>query len=227
MTELDLQDLKRKIAKRISSGHKIRFKWDAGGDQTICYFEEGDGDFLKKEYAASLNERVIVELNLPGAGEHYHEGGGEIFMTAEGAVAIRFSGNEFTYSWDEKDLPDSREATVLAEDRGKLRRFLSRSQIMLNLIYDWQGKWEISLNTRIEEGDAPYLNEEAKQYYESILHPIAAPYLKRFGPKEEYILGGRIELIMEIKETDESPVDVCPEFQIIHLHQNKEVILIP
>jgi hypothetical protein len=227
MENRSLERMKNKISKRITSGKKIRIEWDAGGDETPVNFIDKDGDFFEKEEAVSLISKLIEELNLPCAGEHYHKGEGEIYTTAENAVAIRFSGNEHTYSWDEKGLPDSQSGNVIAEDRGQLRRFLKRSTILLNLVYDWKGNWEITLNTRIEEGDAPLLTDEAKQYYEKILHPLAEPYLRHFGQKEDHFLGGTVGLAMEIGETDESVVEIFPEFKILTEHQNKEVILFP
>lgn len=227
MNEDNNEEIKKQVGKILAAGKQIRYEWDAGGDQTICNLVEEDDKHVDENLRGILYRHLVDELQLPNAGEHYHKGSGEIFMTAENAVAVRFSGFENNYYID-KSIPTACDYfDCRIEDRGNLRRYLHRATVMVHLVCDWKTGWELEVHADIEEGDSPAISKEAEEYYTAILRPYLEPYAARFGMREDGYLGGTVRIYFKVTDSDEVGLELDPEYQMVEEHENKEVILIP
>ncbi len=221
----DDEKTKRHIRKALEKGATLRFAWDAGGDETPIWQEE-TGCPLDDETRKAVISAIICELQLPGAGEHYHKGSGELFFTPQDALAIRFTGEEYSSCYSGPALPWN--ALMLrVEDHGNLKAYLPRGQVNVRLTYDFTTGWQFEVAAWISEGDAPELSPEAEACYTGLLRPLLEPYVARFGPKEEGVLGGNVVAYFQVVAGEEVEVNLEPDYRWIENHVDKEIILIP
>lgn len=71
--------MKTTLSNLLSSGHKVTFEWDCGGDETLIDTFL-DGKPARKDWVDPLCELVVEKLDLPNAGEWFVKGTGELFV---------------------------------------------------------------------------------------------------------------------------------------------------
>lgn len=77
-----MQDLKDQLKTVLSSGKKITFEWDCGGDETLIDVFENKKPTNAK-WVDPLCDVVAEKLELPNAGEYFVKGGGELVLKKE------------------------------------------------------------------------------------------------------------------------------------------------
>jgi hypothetical protein len=237
LTEEDWAE-SRRITKQIKDGvlalHekgiRLFYKWNAGGDSCPCWPVTEPQAEIDLELSDMIRTYVVDALELPHDGDHYNKGNGEIFFTAENALAIRFTSEDAQDVRDEElppDEPGYMNHEIELEDVGGVKKFLDKGNISLDLEVDWEGRKNFSLHFRTQEGDAPFLMPNEEDYYISTLLPYTEPYTKYFRIDEKGNFGGRVKLTCRLIKSQKASITVYCSYQHITEFTNKEIILLP
>lgn len=89
-----------------NTNKKLLARWDAGGDEQFCYvFPEGTKAFETKgilgEAFEYLAQSIIDTLDLPDAGEYYHNGEGIIRLGHKKSIGLVFTSKEVASTYEE------------------------------------------------------------------------------------------------------------------------------
>ncbi len=95
-------DLTEHLIALKEKGTVLSVKWDAGGDETLLHFFEGEEKVpdSRDGMYGQLRDFLIEKFDLPNGGEYFNEGGG-IFALENQKIAFTFS--ELAYSRYEED----------------------------------------------------------------------------------------------------------------------------
>lgn len=177
----DITQIKQLIVTLAKQGRKIVSTWDAGGDQTLCsvFVQNAQGkDELFPETdnkpGQVLVHKIIDELNLPNAGEHYHKGRGEVLLDANQHIVIRFTSKAHIENYD--DTEEYQQDLDLPELAANLLPYLNR--LSLTIDCDLYNDQTIGGGARIEymEGDEIALHHQTCYGYKKAIVALLEPY---------------------------------------------------
>lgn len=119
------------FSEMLRRGVQIKMYWDAGGDETPVRLTF-DGKLTTKDGKAedTIIGELIDKLSLPGAGEEYNAGSGELFLSPEGAIGIRYTA--YDHEWGGTEIP-AVEATE--DDPFNFYRHVNKGMISFQLVY--------------------------------------------------------------------------------------------
>lgn len=232
----------KKFVKSIQEQNKIiTAEWDAGGDDTPCWFSITDGQGQKQEeikqyekYIDILRDCIIDTLDLPNAGEYYNKGKG-IITYNDGEVEIHYSAKEFTNEYEEDILEFN------LEDRFGLLDYQHKANIIFSLRYgeseesiydlwadrDTENQDNFSIQVRILEGDSIAVTEEMHAYYKAQFEQIGKRYEAELGGYfDDKIL---CEVVISYNEKDELGkgfLKIDKYYQWQRIHEDEVAVLI-
>jgi hypothetical protein len=243
-------EIKNTIRQYLQAGFSIHAQWDAGGDECLCNVwitDPKQKQIENSEVCNKLHHLVVDELDLPSAGEVFHNGGGSIEINEKNQVFIRFSAKYGYYAddyyWDEEDETmleneskgDISEIIVkqIVEDSLGLRRHLHRADISLIGKINREGQADTDIFIQIRQGDELKMSELDKKPYQSILESLLsqgletmmkqeAPLLKK--PKDT--LFGSVQIKGKLRQAAEVEFKLSPSGEHFENFVNKEVVLI-
>lgn len=164
----------------LKAGCEIRVEWDAGNDSAVVYtFIDSERDpNQEKDFCEAVSDRIMIDLNLPWAGDHMHEGGGQILLDDQDRMVLRFTSEDvlvnYHFYFDEDELrltPDTE--TVGREllqcngwqDPGGVEPLLRRAELRLVGIMDREFESREIVKLAIIDGDEVELDEATMSYY--------------------------------------------------------------
>jgi hypothetical protein len=223
-----IKTIKDEVLALHEKGIRLFYEWDAGGDSTLCWPVTVPKVEISDALQDELYKMIRNELALPNAGDDYNKGKGEIFFTADNALALRFSAEETTLVYDE-EYPEEeiREQEIEAfEDVGHLQRFLDRGNVFLRLNVNWKKETTFSVDFNVTEGDVPFLMPNEEDYYRYILLPYTDRYTRHFQQKEKGYFAGKINLTCRLSKGKKPVIMIHVNWQYAGEFINTEVILL-
>ncbi len=184
------------IAEHTQGDGELHVRWEAGGDDTLlwaCRRVPG-GELERLEDAWERMEpvlyEIIDELDLPNAGERYHEGGGRLSLDSEDAIVLEVTARDYcveddygTLAVDDSDgspfrlvrwldsggtaplRGNAKGVEIELENHHSAESILHRAEIWLIGEMDPEGNKHTDLVVTIINGDMAGLADEAVQYY--------------------------------------------------------------
>ncbi|NJL15455.1 MAG: hypothetical protein HC913_22235 [Microscillaceae bacterium] len=179
-----------------------------------------------QNFDESLSMRIIDELSLPNAGEHYHRGEGQLKALDDQKIVLLYNSHEYYY--------DSTKDTFHFEgpDPLQIKEHLYRlafefwGEVNFNELQ--QTELRIHFSLQIHEGDEMPIGEADWQPYEAFFQvKMSKTYRKHFlnGLNQRSLADVYFEGNMRPDGTYE--VRANRNYRIGTQHQNKEVVLYP
>lgn len=242
------QILKEALDTFQKQGLAITAEWDAGGDECICQIKIGEDedvvyqDLAVCDYLAAL---VIRHLQLPGAGEAYHQGNGVIELNEEESIVILFNAE---YSYDHEDYYYDKKAgeylpvkNALApiqrheyiEDPCHLRSLLHRAAIHLLGRINRNQQIYASLEIEIQQGDEIRLSPEEQKPYLEWIEKILLESLIEMEKEEiplkkdkKYALFQSVDVRAQLTQAKEVLFEVNPSQKYFKNYIEEKVLLV-
>lgn len=237
---MDTESVKQVLRKLILDGQKISAWWDTGGDDTPVGIFVKDNEF---EFNSDIREvfdylrmKIIDSLELPGAGQYYHEGEGKIYLNEEESVILQFSSKEHGYDiWGEEDeieeKDDREEAqnrvlkTIYIDDYFGITKHLYRLEINLEGEFDEDFNKLTALDVNVINGDNFDFNDEIQNYYRSQVNTVLDNLILEFKQKNLKFVGIHIEGILQPDHSVKFQL-TADNSGILQIHNEEKVLLI-
>ena len=190
----DLRDIIDHYAQR---GQQLIVEWDAGGDETLMWVRDpdsrpGEQKILKFPPLEEALDLICHELQLPNAGEHFHQGRGELLLDENREAFIQFNSRDYclvgNYHWDEENVEDGSDPRagrmmywhyegerpiesgqymreVDIEPDHRVESILHRAEVALCGEMDQNGNQNAQIWIEVINGDKVELPEEVRRYY--------------------------------------------------------------
>lgn len=180
----DVKKIKEALEKIYQQGHQVKVTWDAGGDQTLCnvFIELPDGtqkmfpDTSEPKVSYLLVYEITDQLNLPNAGEFYHQGKGEIRINTTDDIELHFTSK--AYDGDTHEVESSTQYLNLPTWASQVTPYLHRANFTVSGDMYEDGETSIYINLEFIEGDEIPLPALAKENYEKAVSQLFVPYKK-------------------------------------------------
>lgn len=164
-----------KMIKRYEAEHAvIKVSWEAGGDECPVYCTvNGKADYPPEDEKLfnKICSLIIQELDLPGAGEIYNNGFGQLY-TKEDKLFIRttYTYYEYYYEDEEEGVPSSAlRLNIQLPDPFGWESLLKRADLQVSASLDNKGIFDLRLWLNIRNGDDYDITEEQEKFYEDFL----------------------------------------------------------
>lgn len=176
----EITHARRVFSEMLKQGVQIKMYWDAGGDETPVWVTY-DGAYMKTDEAAEsvMRYELIRKLSLPNAGEEYNAGSGDLFLSPEGAIGVRYAAYDHEYGMTEipgvettEDDPFNFHQHVNSDTHLMFRSYNTYFTGMRNDVFSFFDKGK-QVNVPV----AP----EAKAYYTSLFDRYLAAHGDRAG----------------------------------------------
>ncbi|MCR9143699.1 MAG: hypothetical protein NXI24_15735 [bacterium] len=239
----------------LRDGHEIFAEWDAGGDETLVNVRIEGSYEVESDFRQALRYKIKDVLNLPNAGERYHEGRGRVLLEDDVRLVLRFDAedsyaNEDRFYFDDEqvrlvpyDSNDPRLAQRVRlrsegwHDPDGIAELLARGELRLAGIVDSRLSMREFVRLRADrerddgaitrKRDSIVLSEKAIGYYRLRIREILEATLEDFGNAlaDGEIAALYIEAATHTTEGAEFFVEPDAFIQY-RLHRNDRVVLL-
>lgn len=232
------QKIKELLKELQSEGKEILTKWDAGGDETLVYLRlEGQNEVNEKleEISEALEDIIIDTLELPNAGEYFHNGDGKISLNDQGEIVLNYTSKELcyeNYTWEDGKLVEEDNQieshhlpAMQLDDPFDMAAELHRLEFMLEGEMDPEFNIQTSMNINTIQGDEFILSEEMKSFYQSQIQAVLEEQIPGLKSEEKKITSLQIEGQLQPNHSVQFRI-TKNAIAILSIHNDKRILLI-
>jgi hypothetical protein len=223
--------LKDEVFRLLENNVKLSAYWNAGGDETPGGIDFSPESASDEDMGEALFWAIISALNLPGAGETYDEGTGEIYRGADNSLRLKFTSRERTYGIEKERADETFVMPVgdllpLRELQHQAGIYLAGSLNDFGTIYSWVRITD-SNKKQIEISEAE--EENYKEAVESVLHSYSQAIELEKAENSDYpnaCVGGSVNAHFKEFTEEGAAFNISFSYELVLAHDDEDVVLI-